>query len=244
MLKSSRAAPIGRAFSLIDLLVSIAVVAVLISLLSPMLGHVREMTRRVVCMSNVRQMGFAIAMYSDDWGDWLPPSVFVDGTEAFPPSPEKMITIRLGTATSSALTAWDGLGILYVRDYLPEPLIYYCPSHTGNHPFEVYQQRWLNEPGAIRANYHYRGEGPNGAKLLSQIKPGHASLVADGMATQLDYNHKVGSNVLRANLSVFWFDDPGGNLAAALPAGPGDTVDPAQAIRNAWKSLDEGSEGG
>ncbi|MCQ6498005.1 type II secretion system protein, partial [Vibrio parahaemolyticus] len=50
-------------FTIIDVLVSIAVIAVLISILMPSLSLVRETTRRLVCSSNIRQHGMGLAMY-------------------------------------------------------------------------------------------------------------------------------------------------------------------------------------
>src|SRR5688572_4605024 len=67
-----------RAFSIIDLLVSICVVALLIGLLAPSLRSVRETARRVVCSSNIRQMGIGVVLYAEANRDQIPPTAFIE----------------------------------------------------------------------------------------------------------------------------------------------------------------------
>ena len=61
-----------KGFTLIELLVVVAIIAVLIAILLPSLSKAREQTRRVVCASNLRQMGIAMRMYADDENGHLP----------------------------------------------------------------------------------------------------------------------------------------------------------------------------
>lgn len=219
------------------MLVSIAVISVLISILLPSLSGVREATRQVVCRSNVRQLGIGIATYADDSKDVIPPSIYapVSGIN----QPQRTTVVRRDVAPDS----WDGLGILYESDYLPAPGVFYCPSHTGDHPFSRYVSLWDNpsvaDTGEIISNFQYRGYGLGVTKLsLIQIFQPTPALVADGLRTRDEYNHRVGANVLRGDLSVFWFKDPGGSLVAEdLPIAENDSEAPAKII-TAWGRLD------
>lgn len=58
-----------KAFSLIELLVAIAIIALLISILLPALASARRAGRRAVCLSNMSQLGKAYVGYSADYRD-------------------------------------------------------------------------------------------------------------------------------------------------------------------------------
>jgi prepilin-type N-terminal cleavage/methylation domain-containing protein len=63
-------------FTLIELLVALAVIALLAALLFPTFAQAREKARQATCLSNLHQVGLAIRMYAQDWGDKLPRPIF------------------------------------------------------------------------------------------------------------------------------------------------------------------------
>jgi prepilin-type N-terminal cleavage/methylation domain-containing protein/prepilin-type processing-associated H-X9-DG protein len=73
----------GDGFSLVELLVVIAVIAILAGILVPVLARARRSAQRQSCLSNVRQVGLAMRMYVDDYDGGFPIGAYLEGASPY-----------------------------------------------------------------------------------------------------------------------------------------------------------------
>jgi prepilin-type N-terminal cleavage/methylation domain-containing protein/prepilin-type processing-associated H-X9-DG protein len=72
-----------RAFTLIELLVVMAIISILTSLLMPALGVARNQARAISCRSRLKQLHYAMTMYTIDHRQYLPGLAESNGTQFF-----------------------------------------------------------------------------------------------------------------------------------------------------------------
>jgi prepilin-type N-terminal cleavage/methylation domain-containing protein/prepilin-type processing-associated H-X9-DG protein len=111
----------SSAFTLIELLVVIAIIAILASILFPVFARARENARRASCMSNEKQMGLGMMMYSQDYDEMLPVSLYA----MTPP-----YSYPDGVVWNTGYLYWPQM----IYPYTKSVDIYYCPSspNTAN----------------------------------------------------------------------------------------------------------------
>lgn len=125
------------AFTLVELLVVIAVIAILAALLLPALNQAKEKGKRTVCQSNLRQLGMALTLYADEHGRyptcfrWIPA-----GRGA--PDPR-----------GSQVSLWNALILPYLGQSSD---VFNCHSFP---PFF----RWTTDPSALGCLYPTNIEG-------------------------------------------------------------------------------------
>jgi prepilin-type N-terminal cleavage/methylation domain-containing protein/prepilin-type processing-associated H-X9-DG protein len=69
-----------KAFTLIELLVVIAIIAILAAILFPVFARARENARKSSCQSNLKQLGIAHTMYTQDYDEKMMPAQTTVGT--------------------------------------------------------------------------------------------------------------------------------------------------------------------
>ena len=72
-----------KGFTLIELIVVIAIIAILAAILLPVFAQAREKGRQTQCLSNERQIATAILMYTQDYSETLPPVVTWNATKQY-----------------------------------------------------------------------------------------------------------------------------------------------------------------
>ncbi|HEY3265405.1 MAG TPA: DUF1559 domain-containing protein [Armatimonadota bacterium] len=99
-----------KAFTLIELLIVIAIIAVLAALLFPVLARARERAKRTECISNLKQLGVAMGAYVSDWDERYPYAWLGDYVKRYGATP----------GISEAMAA-----------YVTDSRLWQCPSDRG-----------------------------------------------------------------------------------------------------------------
>ena len=136
-------------FTLIEMLVVIAIVAILAAILFPVFSQAREKARRASCISNHRQIGIALAMYRSDYDEVNSRYRFCDtsgGVDAL------CANLKTATAYTGPLETWwapydgslpggaeptiplpyayTGLKAGFLQPYVRNQQIFRCPDYT------------------------------------------------------------------------------------------------------------------
>jgi len=139
-------------FTLIELLVVVAIIAVLASMLLPALGRARNLARRKVCTSQLRQCYLGLVMYADDHDDTVPTTRVVNSMAANIVSNPANYSRGYGGSPNSATGWWT---LIAETRYLSLPVTR-CPAMDWSTPewggFVSYDYRWNNSELAPLSN--------------------------------------------------------------------------------------------
>ncbi|MCC6951652.1 MAG: type II secretion system protein [Phycisphaerales bacterium] len=154
----------SRAFSLVELLVTIAVIAVLLAILLPTLASAREATRAVRCGSNQRQLITAWTAYANDYRERVMPLAYTSPADVGSIGEPVYWWGSYGGA--GAVNHEVGFISPYIASKLSNRSVFECP----NQPWGTYYP----QSGAVSPTSTY---GYNGYYLSPSRTPGWGSLI-------------------------------------------------------------------
>ena len=223
----------AKAFTLTEMLIVIALIALLLSIVLPSIGRGKELARRTVCRANLGALASAMIAYAQDNKDRVPLACLgAKGSE---------IRAR-GYAISYRWVTLDGnpdgqavpdahLGLLTLpgEEYVSAPEQFYCPSNRDPaFGYNSSANSWFDKGGGTNAGYttrpvfaweddggaaseHTSSSGDKLPKMMD-FNAGEA-MIADILSYPgfLDNHHETGVNVVRFDGSAIWFDEKGFN---------------------------------
>jgi prepilin-type N-terminal cleavage/methylation domain-containing protein/prepilin-type processing-associated H-X9-DG protein len=162
--------PRSGGFTLVELLVVIAVLTMLAGILFPVLAQVRERARQTTCLSNLRQIGQAQLLYMQDYEDQFP-SWFVAG----PSRPQPF----------GRFAFWPE----YFQPYLRSQAVLHDPCARWPWPLSAEEKlseyalgTWGRKGRGSRTDPYWQWPGPP-LGLASVPRPAETLTVLDGWTT-------------------------------------------------------------
>lgn len=120
-----------KGFTLIELLVVIAIIALLLAILLPALGRVKQAAKRLICGTNLRNIGQAIVLYAEANDTELPPC---NGSSWKNEMFYYAFYLKGGSWQPNAGHATPTrLGYLYTNGLIEDGKLLYCDSTPKNH---------------------------------------------------------------------------------------------------------------
>jgi len=201
-------------FTLVELLVVIAVIALLTALLVSSLPAARERARRVACASRLRQIGLGLAVYASNYDDNIPRSFF-DPEALFTFPAHSLMTYwidRYATSESEKILAGPfNIAHLFNDRIIEDPRNFYCPSAPEGMRYEdhVGKFKWpfMSDPTSpfhsfrIKLAYNYYpqgrsreelGNGNYGYKMVNTLTSlnSRSTVAMDHLTRPIHANHR------------------------------------------------------
>lgn len=143
-----------RAFTLIEVLMTVAIIGVLVGTLLPALGSARDAARAVACLSNQRQLLTGWTMYAQDHADRVMPLAYTDESDVG--SGDGRFWWGTDGSVSGTIDHASGLLAPYLSGWLGARSVFECPSQ----PLGTYIPQGsaaIPEERRVTSTYGYNG---------------------------------------------------------------------------------------
>ncbi len=197
------------AFTLVELLVVIAVIAILAGMLLPVLGRAKKEALTTSCRNNLHQLGIALQGYATDHDDVLPPNNYVYDVSTGRPI-ERHDSWCPGLAPFDLTTSNLQAGVIW--PYIGTASTYHCPADPGKikrddgTPTTKIRTRSYNLSQSINCDVAHVPDykkltliGPPGPSSLFTFIDVHEDAILDSV---------FGTPVPSTAYDGYWFDIP------------------------------------
>jgi len=150
----------GAAFTLIELLVVIAIIAILAALLLPALAVAKQTANTAKCMSNLRELGLGVTLFTDD-NSGCYPAAACDGNDNSQFTWDTSIHPYIGGNANLGRAALDSGAV----DQSLTPPLLLCPSDLGPDSY------WVTGSTLGRRTYAMNAIGPDWSAPLGSALP-------------------------------------------------------------------------